>query len=617
MRRFTTALLIAAGVLLVTRLAPAFGDSSPLSAEANVRVTMDLDMPHTESAVAVNPRNANDVVGATTVFADLSSTLVDKTYTSRDGGATWADTTPEAARNGQTGDPRVLFTDSGAALFFTLNLGSHRTDVYRSTDGGVTWSGHSSFKLIDHEEVAVDRSSGRYHNRIYLAAEGGVPDKHAPPSIGGDRKLWIFTSDDDGRTFQLHSTAEDGVIGAGQRFNYGGVGATGLAVLSDGTVVLGFARYSPSVSYEAMYVATSHDGGRTFGRAVQVGTLNMFTSGNAAMLARRMAEEHAGDVSAQGEFFSLAAAPGGAAYANRVYAAWPDAPLEHGPVMFSYSSDRGRTWSTPRRLAPSQAAAQFMPELAVNPAGAIVATWFSTAGFANNAHFNLYAALSNDGGRSFSSPLRVTSAPSTPRTPGNLRPISFYYKELGYGFISAYSRWGAGGDYDGLAAGPDGVFHAYWPDSRGAEYQIYSARIHASPPLVAPASAAMHDVTNDVVLDFDPITIDVATGEVDIPIRLRNVSHETLYPQITATFQGLQSAVMQHSMHMTAPAVTILNAPNGKTADGAAFDYSNALGTYGALPPGSVTEPVVWRFRVSDIENLSPISLHLRISART
>jgi hypothetical protein len=73
---------------------------------------------------------------------------------------------------------------------------------------------------------------------------------------------------------------------------------------------------------------------------------------------------------------------------------------------------------------------------------------------------------------------------------------------------------------------------------------------------------------------------------------------------------------MQHNMGMTAPGATILNAGNGESGAGATFDYSNRLGSYHALPPGGVSEPILWRFRVSDVENLAPIALHVRVTAR-
>jgi len=42
----------------------------------------------------------------------------------------------------------------------------------------------------------------------------------------------------------------------------------------------------------------------------------------------------------------------------------------------------------------------------------------------------------------------------------------------------------------------------------------------------------------------------------------------------------------------------ILNASNGKSGEGAVFDYSAALGNLESLEPGAMTDAVVWRIRV-------------------
>lgn len=588
--------------------------TAPISVEPNILVSTDIAMAHTESDVAVNPVNAKDVVGATTVFADRVSALYNKTYTSRDGGYTWADTTPDAARGGQTGDPRVIFTKQGSALFVSLSLSKRRTEIYRSTDGGMTWSGPAHFKLFDHELIAVDRTSGRFSNRIYLAGEGGVPDKRAPHNIGSRRIIYLYTSDNDGRTFTLRSMPETGVTRSGDPFNYGGVAVVGLGVLNDGTVVLGLSRYNQTVvPYEANFVALSTNGGTTFGKSMHVYDEYFSKTSFAAFQKTAAAEEHAGDVSAWGQTFTTAVDDSHGPYANRIYAASRELGPSSSLVFTTYSADRGKTWSRRRNVGVVDAGeTQFQPEIAVDGAGAVAVSWFSTAGFQRRDHFNAYAAISTDGGRTFSAPALVSSRPSMPRTPGNLMPIAFYYPDLGYGFISAYSRWAAGGDYIGLAGGPDNVFHLYWPDSRGSEYQIYSARIHPSGPAEAPPEATASDVTKDIMLDFDPIRIKASTGEIDIPVRLRNVSQHMLYSPISVEFLGLQNAV-QKTYGRIAPAAKILNATTGGTGYGATFDYSNTLGSFGALPPGGVSEPIVWRFRVADVENLDAIGLNVKV----
>src|SRR5690348_1888092 len=110
----TPYVFLAVAAMLVIA-APARSSTPPLSVEANVRVTHDGPIAHTESDSAVNPLNPKNIVGATEVV-DYEGVYI-KTYASLDGGNTWKETTPPQARYGNTGDPRVIFTNRGTALF--------------------------------------------------------------------------------------------------------------------------------------------------------------------------------------------------------------------------------------------------------------------------------------------------------------------------------------------------------------------------------------------------------------------------------------------------------------------------------------------------------------------
>ena len=586
--------------------------ASELSIEANVLVTRDSTMGHTESYVAVNPLDPNDIVGGTTTFAGTDGALYDKTYTSRDGGYTWNDTTPIEQRDATTGDPQTIFTNNGTALFATINLSKLRIDVYRSTDGGLTWHQPAQVPLLDHEVMAVDRSQSRYRGRIYLIGETTI---HRDKSfMGGERVDYLFASDNDGRSFDRLSIAADGKSGGAKALNGGGVGAMGVDVLSDGTVVFNVARYDQEkVGYEEDYVATSADGGRTFGPEVPVGQWFLYSDNLNARQARYQQLQSEGDVSGQGQEFEMAVDRSTGAYRDRIYVVTLDIRSGAGRIDYRYSPDRGKTWSPARAVASQSGAAQFQPAIATNARGDVLVTWFSTLGDPQRRHFNAYAAISSDGGQSFSAPQLVTTATSMPKSAGNLEPVPDSFDNTTF-FISAYSRWGAGGDYVGLAAGSDGVFHYYWPDARGTAYQIYSARLHAGDAPSAPASAGSRDVTKQVTMLVDPIAVNPATNEVDIPIRLQNHSKNTLFGPVTVEFLGLQNA-QQVRYARIAPKAQILNAANGKRGSGATFDYSRALGSYGALPPGAVTNAVVWRFHLSDITDLAPIAIQARITA--
>ncbi len=606
MRRFVLGLLTF--WLSVGPTAAQAVDGAHVSIEANLLVTHDIAMPHMQSDVAINPLNPRDIVGSTTVFSRTSVSLFNKAYTSLDGGYTWSDTTPYGERQGVTADPQVAFTNHGTALFVTLDARDRFCDVYRSADGGITWGRRVRLPTsnIDHEVVAVDHTLGRYANRIYIAGEGGL----RTPSE--ERRIELYTSDDDGRTFVLRSIPETGVIGPGQRFDHGGVIVMGLEILSDETVVMDFSRYvsasDMNTDFQRNFVTTSIDGGRTFGRAMKVADVFVGSRSNGSLMLRREVEKRNGDVSdVDPSWVKMAAGSSAARYRDRLYAVWQDQRSGSGRITYAYSSDDGRTWSPPRRVGivdPDES--QFQAMVATNDQGTVAIAWYSTAGFPTRTQFNVYIAISTDGGRAFSEPVRVSSQPSFPRTPGNLTPVPFVYDEASARapeFFSAYSLCPQGGDEVGLAGGSDGDFQFYWPDSRGTEYEIYATRVHTTGGMEAPMSAVSHNVTDDIVLAFDPVLVNAATGEVDVPVRLRNVSRHVLFGPIAVEFLGSTQA-------------EVLNATSGGTGRGATFDYSDAMGSYGALPPGGVTEPVLWRFHATDLDSFSPIALNVRVVAR-
>ncbi|MBK7598131.1 MAG: hypothetical protein IPJ07_06230 [Acidobacteria bacterium] len=95
-------------------------------------------------------------------------------------------------------------------------------------------------------------------------------------------------------------------------------------------------------------------------------------------------------------------------------------------------------------------------------------------------------AVSVDGGESFLPPVRLSSAPSSRWGAGNFAfspsTWSDLMKNIRVTFLSAASRWGSGGDYIGLTADAEGVFHPFWPDSRTGTFQAMTSRVQVELP---------------------------------------------------------------------------------------------------------------------------------------
>ena len=89
-------------------------------------------------------------------------------------------------------------------------------------------------------------------------------------------------------------------------------------------------------------------------------------------------------------------------------------------------------------------------------------------------------------------------------------------------------------------------------------------------------------------------------GELLIPVRLKNISQDTLYGPFVVELRSVET----QSDDKASGAVTkVLNASNGKEGKGARFDYGGALRDLASFAPGGVSEAVMWRVRPALLRN--------------
>ena len=178
-------------------------------------------------------------------------------------------------------------------------------------------------------------------------------------------------------------------------------------------------------------------------------------------------------------------------------------------------------------------------------------------------------------------------------------------------FISGISRWPNGGDYIGMTADGDGMFHPFWTDARSGTYQLYTAAIQvtAEHPKEASAQAkrVQASISDRVTLVFDPIQYDQQKREVVLPVRLKNTSKEKLYPPFQVEIKELIHPYTAKA-HEEQDLPVFLNASNGKTGVGAVFDYSKALGDLDVLEPDAVTDAIEWK-----IKTASPVQTNFHL----
>jgi len=559
----------------------------------NILVSRDGDVPHCETMIAANPRDPKNLVGGSIVGTTESASFVTKPYVSFDGGAEWNDIN---LPTGSSGDPQVGFGINGTAYFVGLNF--EGMTFYRSEDGGKTWGqGVNLGKHHDHENLITDYTYGPYAGRVYITDETDVPGSNELEDLKMQRRVVLFRSSDDGRSF----------IGPIEvvRSENNGLSAQNLLILSDGTLFIPINEYpnyatdKNADTWKVVY-SVSHDGGVTFSPLQTIGTAHF---GGATALR---AAQRSGQVDQVGA--PVFAVDRSDKFRDRIYAAWTDFDNGRFRLMLTWSSDLGKSWTLPKPVEPNAPsyASQFQPMIAVDSNGNLGIMYYDTDGFPKRDHFFVSFTASTDGGNTLLPKKRLSSVASSPFGSGDLRPGAFTETERGMvtaDFVSAVSRWVNGGDYIGLTASGDGIFHPFWTDARSGTYQLYTAAVRVTTDAQsggpAPTNKRMPAVlTGKMTLTFDPVSYDAQTGEAIVPIRLKNTSSETLYPPFRVEVKELVHPYMVKS-HEPYDPPTFLNASNGKSGVGAIFDYSSALGDLAALEPNAVTDAIPWHLKAA------------------
>jgi hypothetical protein len=564
-----------------------------IAVSPNVLVSRDGDVAHVESDVAANPRDARNLVATAITFTRRDGGYAYKSYASMDGGFTWQDAHFADHLSYNSFDPKVTFGATGTAIHVGLVSGQEMS-VYRSEDGGRSWQPPARLgRGFDRVAIAVDRSAGSSAGRVYVTANADA----------GPR---LFRSSDDARTFAGPEAIP-------------GIAVTDVLVLSDGTVIvplyvgpdlrLPSSRGQPRATYATV---TSTDGGVTFSAARPA--FEQYRGVPDSLMMRRRSGSIVGDNTA-----TFAADIRSSRYRDRIYSVMPDLRWGKPRIALVSSSDRGATWSAPRLVdaAAPAVASQFLPAVAVNPAGVVGIFWLDTRSSSRDDEYDAYFTASLDGGETFLPAVRVSSASSRPGGAGNLRPAMHPLRQRGdtlvLDFLTAFSRWRDAGDYVGLTASASGAFHAVWPDARSGTFQLQTSRLEpqARAPERQPSTSASRIVSRQVGIVLDPSRYDPERAEITLPVRLRNTSADTLFPPIVATFTSVADTALVRTGYLREnDLVTILNAANGKPGAGATFDFSSALGNLDYLEPGAVTAPVEIRLRLA-----SPMASALRFRA--
>lgn len=442
MRKPSTLLVI----LVLLASAPVAGQEPRLVVGPNIRVGGDPGTPYVEQRIAVNPVNPANLVGVSVRVDSSSNGTV--AMVSHDSGRTWHEFTFPACGV----DPWVAFQPSGEMLVSCLSKEPEPMLLMRSDDEGRTWQApveHFPERTsYDHPTMVVDTTSGPRSGTVYIV----TAESRASPS-GRASLVYpaVVRSTDGGRTLSVSSRVQPTDLWAN---------ILSPVILPDGSLGFGFVDYAVDersagggvveLRTPRIWWVRSSDGGSTFSMPSLVTEIEEMSR-----WGHVVADESSGP------------------FRGHLYVVTDDFRDGSGGVFVFRSVDQGETWSRPTRVSRADAArgVRRVPTAGVNHRGTLVVAWFDPQEDLGPSCWRLVASASVDGGTTFLPQVPVADVASCNDKSGNVIPRAG-------GSFDVAARWPAGGDYFGLAAGPDGSFRVLWSDSRTGVFQLWTASIN-------------------------------------------------------------------------------------------------------------------------------------------
>jgi hypothetical protein len=415
---------------------------------ANTQVTHSAgpDNARSESSLAINPRNEQQMVTASKKFAHPHTydfTLA-AAY-SHDGGSTWHDSAP-LSQPGFTllTDPTLAWDDKGNAFLVGLT-GNNPPDfdtigivIYKSTDAGVTWS----------EPKPIHNSSS--DDKQWVTGDAFTGSPH----VGNVYAAW---DDSGGVAFARTLDAGATWVGPGQPAGpAGGIVASGGSVYpeinvgSDGTI------YLVTIAGHEIRLHTSTDGGNTFQQKPSPAT-------GITPLGGALPSPHGWPVFPGGSF-RVITDPTACAVGQTVVVAWADFREGVSRIYMALSNDRGDTWETGPSGSPLLGGGlpgnqqHFHPQIVAAPNGSIGCAFYEFGPKPNQYLIDVLVATSVDHGQTFSRQV-LTDQPWDPAV-----DAPWAHGDQNVTFI---------GDYMGFDASSAG-FRPVWTDTRTGVQELWT-----------------------------------------------------------------------------------------------------------------------------------------------
>ena len=288
--------------------------------------------------------------------------------------------------------------------------------VHKSIDGGVTWlppvavatdgpavsNPDPNFRFNDRCQMTADiNPASLYYNNIYIVE---IKDRgwYMPLPYSD---IYFSSSTDGGATWSVQVILNENI------HNMGNMPVP--AVAPDGTIYVCWMDYNVLTGgIGTIYLNVSTDGGVTWlPTDIFVTTVNLpplRLNGGTDVLAKGAAVIEVSPTNPQEVYI--------------VYAEASAASGDEGDIFFIRSTDGGQNWSAPLRVNDDATLNdQVMPWIDVKPNGTIDVTWYDRRNDPSDLDWDVYIAMSTDGGNSFTPNMQINdvSAPS-PNTPSGI-----------------------------------------------------------------------------------------------------------------------------------------------------------------------------------------------------
>lgn len=413
-----------------------------------------------EPTLALNPLNPGNIVVGWRKFDEPSSGIRHGGFAaSFDGGVSWAVGQLPALPAQSRTDP-VLDVDSHGNFYYqSMLLPAGLTSVFKSMDGGLSWSSPVDQFYGDKNWMVIDKTGGASDGHLYSIWRPGEPNPD--PSYV---PRYFNRSTDGGLSFQ-----EPEALLPVDRLGFGrpAVGPEGEVYLFEINETPSFTDFNLGFYRGGHYFLKSLSA-RDPAASPTFSAQPIDMGGHDAIFfdaQHRVPNPLGGHGDVQIATDRSNTALQGSIYllAHVVPSAWQPGgdPLD---VHFVRSGDGGASWSSPRRLnddAPGANAFQWFPMLDVAPNSRIDAVWYDTrdgVGPTQYRQSRLYYAYSWDGGVSWSS-----NQPVTP----------LFDTHLPYNSVNGEERQADKlGDYTQLISDTNGAHIAYTATFNG-EQDIY------------------------------------------------------------------------------------------------------------------------------------------------